>query len=467
MGCAGSVASASNPSKKGTAVGLQKETSAPLAPSAPLVSSAPLAPASDAFVAMFGDSLRSRTGNVSTHAALAGKTAIGIYFSAHWCPPCRGFTPKLAEAYKNALAGKGMEIVFVSSDRCQADFDGYFKEMPWLALPFESRDVKEQLSKKFKVQGIPSFVILDAEANTITMDGRSKVMSDPKGANFPWKPRSFEEIIGDKFLKGNAIVGKEAIAGKTLGIYFSAHWCPPCRGFTPELARHYKAYKERGLPFEIIFSTGDRTEKDFKGYYEEMQEAGGDWLAIPWANSAQRGELDSLFSVSGIPCLVIVDENGQVVNKNARGAVGGDSTGDAFPWAPPAVGDLAQPEGLNETPSVCVLMEGLAPEEQKAICSQMEQVSERYVAAGKAKGDEPQFLFFSACTGSGPAPRIRSMCSIPSDSAPQASMILLDIGDNGGFYKSDATEITVATIEAFIKGYESKTIQRQQLAAPQ
>ena len=29
-----------------------------------------------------------------------------------------------------------LDIVFISSDEDQADFDAYFKEMPWKALPF-------------------------------------------------------------------------------------------------------------------------------------------------------------------------------------------------------------------------------------------------------------------------------------------------------------------------------------------
>merc|ERR1719335_1141446 len=116
-----------------------------------------------------------------------------------------------------------------------------------------------------------------------------------------------------------------------------------------------------------------------------MQNAGGEWLAIPWAKSAERADLDSLFGVTGIPCLVIVDEHGRVINKNARGLVDSDPTGECFPWAPPLVGNLAQPEGLNETPSICVLMETTPAEQQKATIIQMERVSERYAAAAKSK----------------------------------------------------------------------------------
>ena len=64
-----------------------------------------------------------------------GKT-IGFYFSAHWCPPCRAFTPKLAEIYKEAQAiSKSFRIVFVSSDRDEDSFKEYRSTMPWPAVP--------------------------------------------------------------------------------------------------------------------------------------------------------------------------------------------------------------------------------------------------------------------------------------------------------------------------------------------
>ena len=70
---------------------------------------------------------------------------LGLYFSAHWCPPCRAFTPKLAEWYTRLTTGplkEKLEIVFLSSDRNEDSFDSYFDEMPWLAMPFHEREHK-------------------------------------------------------------------------------------------------------------------------------------------------------------------------------------------------------------------------------------------------------------------------------------------------------------------------------------
>ena len=40
------------------------------------------------------------------------------------------------------LKAKGLEVVFVSSDRTEEDFKGYFGEMPWLALDYSDRKLK-------------------------------------------------------------------------------------------------------------------------------------------------------------------------------------------------------------------------------------------------------------------------------------------------------------------------------------
>ena len=74
----------------------------------------------------------------------AGKV-VGIYFSAHWCPPCRAFTPKLAEWYnkiKNGPNADNFEIVFLSSDRDEGSFKEYFNEMPWHAVSFSDKTTK-------------------------------------------------------------------------------------------------------------------------------------------------------------------------------------------------------------------------------------------------------------------------------------------------------------------------------------
>jgi nucleoredoxin len=48
----------------------------------------------------------------------------------------------------------------VSSDKDATQFEEYYGEMPWLALPFSDRQRKEALSQFFGVSGIPHFVMV-------------------------------------------------------------------------------------------------------------------------------------------------------------------------------------------------------------------------------------------------------------------------------------------------------------------
>eukprot|EP00879_Flechtneria_rotunda_P006558 GHRR01006891.1.p1 GENE.GHRR01006891.1~~GHRR01006891.1.p1 ORF type:complete len:208 (+),score=49.63 GHRR01006891.1:71-625(+) len=118
--------------------------------------------------------------------ALPGKH-VALYFSAHWCPPCRGFTPQLANIYsKLKKDGKEFEVVFVSMDRNQHEFNEYFATMPWLAVPFQDDQLRSVLSRKFKVNGIPHLVVLGPDGTVVSSNARSAVVTDPNGDKFPW-----------------------------------------------------------------------------------------------------------------------------------------------------------------------------------------------------------------------------------------------------------------------------------------
>merc|ERR1712137_616553 len=91
--------------------------------------------------------------SVEADSALEGKDLILFYFSAHWCPPCRQFTPMLKDFYEEV---DNVEIVFVSSDRSNEDMLSYMKEShgDWLATEHGS-SLTNDLKQKFGIQGIP------------------------------------------------------------------------------------------------------------------------------------------------------------------------------------------------------------------------------------------------------------------------------------------------------------------------
>jgi nucleoredoxin len=342
------------------------------------------------FASLLGDELLSATGPVKTEEALKGKV-VGLYFSAHWCPPCKGFTPKLAGWYKDSLAAKGFEVVFISSDRDQESFDDYFKEMPWKALPFTEKSKKEALSNKYKVRGIPTLVILDEEGRVIVTDGRSAVSGDPEGHDFPWRPKPFSAILGTEFVgKGDTALGKSAVEGKVLGLYFSAHWCPPCRGFTPKLADWYKKVSPNLPDFEIIFVSSDRSEEDFKHYFGEMP-----WIALPYNDRKRKEHLSNHFEVQGIPTFVIVDKDGTIITTNGRGIPTTDPEGKEFPWHPKALKDLANgPDNLQEALSLVVFADGANEATRDTLKATLQPIASEHRDKAKATGEDGLQFFY-------------------------------------------------------------------------
>ena len=126
-------------------------------------------------MALFGPALLTKAGEQPTADMLAGKKHILVYFSAHWCPPCRGYTPTLSTAYfQSPKAGTDTAIIFVSSDRTETEFNEYYRDMSFYALPFREYAIKTHLSDVYGVRGIPSLVLLDGDGKLVKKNVRGR-----------------------------------------------------------------------------------------------------------------------------------------------------------------------------------------------------------------------------------------------------------------------------------------------------
>src|SRR6266404_4678241 len=136
-----------------------------------------------------GDLVQYRNGSVVPvdDSVIANKKLIAVYFSAHWCGPCRKFTPQLVEYYNRvAPQHPEFEIVFYSHDRSASAMEAYMREtnMPWPAIDYQKLADKEVL-KKSAGDGIPSLVLVDAAGKLISSSyagkqylGPAKVLAD-------------------------------------------------------------------------------------------------------------------------------------------------------------------------------------------------------------------------------------------------------------------------------------------------
>ncbi len=134
---------------------------------------------------------------------------------------------------------------------------------------------------------------------------------------------SFSEIFGNNLINSEKqFVSINHLNRKIIGIYFSAHWCSPCRKFTPQLIDFYNMLKKENKPFEIIFISSDKTEDDMFEYINETEMP---WLTLFYEDSRKNYVKSKYNARGGIPKLVILDNNAEMITENGREYVSGGS----------------------------------------------------------------------------------------------------------------------------------------------
>lgn len=131
------------------------------------------------------------------------------------------------------------------------------------------------------------------------------------GSGTPQGHQDLIEAIGPKVLdaSGNGH-DTDGIAGKKyMLLYFSAQWCPPCRAFTPDLVKYYNQNRTADN-FDLVFVSSDRSAKDMTKYMSSYKMP---WAAVPH-NRIKASGLGGKYGGSGIPNLVILDQDGEVVS---------------------------------------------------------------------------------------------------------------------------------------------------------
>lgn len=100
-------------------------------------------------------------------------------------------------------------------------------------------------------------------------------------------------------------------------IYYSAEWCGPCRAFSPTLKAVYNMLKDMGMDhFEIFYASWDQSATAMKRFALES--------AMPWKilphSVPKRNRIISAASGSGIPCLVILNREGNILAHTYKGS---------------------------------------------------------------------------------------------------------------------------------------------------
>jgi len=374
---------------------------------------------------------------------------IALYASASWCGPCQQVTPMLAAIYPMFKEEYDVEFVLLPFCRTEQKFNEYFQKMPWPSVPYsQKKAVGDRLP--INVKGFPTIFIIDPQGNLVTSKGLEGILKDPQ--NFPWRPPAWEDFFPAATFKRNdgSMVESSALANKTLMVYFSAHWCPPCRAFTPQLAEFYNKYHGE-KNFEIIFVSKDRDLQAFQDYFAEHP-----WLAVPYENKALRDNFVEYLPHNGIPTLAMVSADGEIQRMDTRMCLVFDQEGADYPWH---VDTFVNPRKVNEQATVLFFQQNDTPEKQREREAWLAQPS----LEARQKLDEQEWNYISVRTVEDGSieDQILEKCGEAIPESGEA-MVLLKLYEGGFFYVAPLPN-TEEDFQNFIQGSKDGTLERHQM----
>jgi hypothetical protein len=137
---------------------------------------------------LFGNQLFRADGTAVGVEALETIPVIGIYFASSGCPACGGFTPILVDAYNRLREQeRPFEVVLVGLDVSGPSLFDFMVDsgMPWLAVSSQNNR-PDALAQRYGVRWIPTLVIIDGAANTVSLNGREELASMDLAAYDAW-----------------------------------------------------------------------------------------------------------------------------------------------------------------------------------------------------------------------------------------------------------------------------------------
>jgi thiol-disulfide isomerase/thioredoxin len=124
----------------------------------------------------------------------------------------------------------------------------------------------------------------------------------------PGKPMEIKGAL----LDGSSF-DQKGLAGKVVLVDFWATWCGPCVAEIPNMLEQYEKYHAKG--FEVVGISLDEDRKAVEGFVAENK--------IPWpiifAGKGWQDPLAQFYGISGIPQLILIGKDGNVITLNARG----------------------------------------------------------------------------------------------------------------------------------------------------